>query len=200
MTGESGVGQLGAPICSCGVPGCRELGWPHEWDPIACGDTCILCGAARTVGLRIDPVKGAGGYSICEHGVRSDRGPCSECPKKDEPSRVETSGVDLIRRERLRQITSEGYGENHDDRHRDASIAWAAVCYAAPERVYREERFAAGPMFKDPWPWHDSDDKRKRSANFPQHIPTDGPERVAMLVKAGALIAAEIDRLQRRAA
>lgn len=28
--------------CSCGVVGCAELGWPHEWDPIATGDSCVL--------------------------------------------------------------------------------------------------------------------------------------------------------------
>lgn len=28
--------------CSCGVPDCRELGWPHEWDPIAAGDNCTV--------------------------------------------------------------------------------------------------------------------------------------------------------------
>lgn len=28
--------------CSCGVPGCKELGWPHEWDPIAAGDNCLV--------------------------------------------------------------------------------------------------------------------------------------------------------------
>jgi len=27
--------------CSCGVPGCPELGWPHEWDPIAADDECL---------------------------------------------------------------------------------------------------------------------------------------------------------------
>jgi hypothetical protein len=30
--------------CSCGVDGCRELGWPHEWDPIAAGDDCSVGG------------------------------------------------------------------------------------------------------------------------------------------------------------
>jgi len=40
------------------VAGCAELGWPHEWDPIAAGDSCILCGQARVVDLRIDPVRG----------------------------------------------------------------------------------------------------------------------------------------------
>lgn len=28
--------------CSCGVPNCPELGWPHEWDPIAAGDACVI--------------------------------------------------------------------------------------------------------------------------------------------------------------
>jgi hypothetical protein len=28
--------------CSCGVDDCRELGWPHEWDPVAAGDTCTI--------------------------------------------------------------------------------------------------------------------------------------------------------------
>lgn len=45
-------------VCSCGVPNCRELGWPHEWDPIAAEDTCILCGYARFVGIRFDPILG----------------------------------------------------------------------------------------------------------------------------------------------
>lgn len=30
--------------CSCGVDGCAELGWPHEWDPIAAGDSCVVGG------------------------------------------------------------------------------------------------------------------------------------------------------------
>lgn len=54
----SDVSQLVSPVCSCGVTDCPELSWPHEWDPIAASDTCILCGYAHTVGLRIDPVKG----------------------------------------------------------------------------------------------------------------------------------------------
>lgn len=58
-------------VCSCGVPGCPELGWPHEWDPIAADDSCTLgglgSGALRAfyagdpdpVLVRVDP----GGYS-----------------------------------------------------------------------------------------------------------------------------------------
>lgn len=39
--------------CSCGVPGCPELGWPHEWDPIAAGDSCSLSNGTRPVGIVI---------------------------------------------------------------------------------------------------------------------------------------------------
>ena len=45
--------------CSCGVPGCPELGWPHEWDPIAAGDECVLGSAPGLRAFRLgdpDPV------------------------------------------------------------------------------------------------------------------------------------------------
>lgn len=38
--------------CSCGVAGCRELGWPHEWDPVAAGDDCTLGHGPGSGGLR----------------------------------------------------------------------------------------------------------------------------------------------------
>lgn len=45
---EHGIGYVVGSdhhiVCSCGVVGCPELGWPHEWDPVACGDTCVLSG------------------------------------------------------------------------------------------------------------------------------------------------------------
>lgn len=42
-----------AVACSCGVDDCRELGWPHEWDPIAAGDTCVLSNGTRPVGIEV---------------------------------------------------------------------------------------------------------------------------------------------------
>ncbi len=32
----------------CGAD-CGGLGWPHEWDPIAMGDTCLLGGDGHAV-------------------------------------------------------------------------------------------------------------------------------------------------------
>lgn len=86
-------------------------------------------------------------------------------------------GISMIAAERERQITVEGWTANHDDAHSDGSLAIAASCYAR----------AAGqnvPASWIGWPWEDG---WKPSC-----------DRVRDLVKAGALIAAEIDRLQRR--
>ena len=33
MTSIEERNALPIGACSCGVPGCRELGWPHEWNP-----------------------------------------------------------------------------------------------------------------------------------------------------------------------
>lgn len=93
-------------------------------------------------------------------------------------------GIQRISLERQRQIDIEGYGEDHDDEHVDDEIAWAAVCYAAPGTVYSLTP-GASIAFKDPWPWESEADKRS------QH------DRIRQLTVAGALIAAEIDRLLR---
>lgn len=105
-----------------------------------------------------------------------------------------STGADMIAAERLRQVTEEGYTPEHDDEHGDGSLAIAAACYAMPGRLYVERRLAGVVQFQDPWPWEYSADRRKRGSNYPNNIPTEGPDRMRMLVKAGALIAAEIER------
>ncbi len=96
------------------------------------------------------------------------------------------TGVELIADERKRQIEVEGWTAEHDAEHKDNELAWAAMCYADPEEHYHQEnRFL---KFRQPrhglWPkkWDIGWFKPK--------------ERIRDLVKAGALIAAEIDRLQ----
>lgn len=86
------------------------------------------------------------------------------------------TGTEMIAEERQRQITAEGWTPEHDDEHNTEEMAKAAAVYAIP-RTERE------PIFWNLWPWHDSWWK-----------PGD---RIRELVKAGALIAAEIDRLNR---
>ena len=91
------------------------------------------------------------------------------------------TGLDLIAAERGRQIVEEGWSSKHDDAHNDDELAAAASVYAAPLLV-REFLDLVDYL----WPWHLDDWK-----------PTPD-DRMRELVKAGALIAAEIDRLLRR--
>ncbi len=97
----------------------------------------------------------------------------------------------MIAAERERQVSQEGWTPEHDDRHIDQELAMAASCYALPrkDRTYRGEIYPntrSGGVYAVPvnWPW------------TPGLWKPCG-ERVRELVKAGALIAAEIDRLLR---
>lgn len=92
------------------------------------------------------------------------------------------TGVDMIAAERNRQITQEGWTAEHDDGHKHGEMAVAADAYifAALANVTKVK-----VMKTILWPWKDEDWK-------PSHT-----DPVRNLVKAGALIAAEIDRLQR---
>ena len=123
-------------------------------------------------------------------------------------TRTHKSGADLIAAERQRQTEEEGWTPEHDDEHTDGSLALAAVCYATPIRLYEKYAHAAGFYMDDPWPdsWDHQWDKRleygsckKNRSRLPPDPDTySKKERIDLLVKAGALIAAEIDRLQRK--
>ena len=97
------------------------------------------------------------------------------------------NGFTLVLNERKRQINEEGYSKEHDKKHTDGSIAAAAACYALPYRkpatetigVYKERILDYPEM----WPW---------DVKYWKPTPSD---RIKELVKAGALIVAEIDRL-----
>lgn len=77
-------------------------------------------------------------------------------------------GTMLILDERGRQLVDEGYSREHDDTHVEGSLVQAAIHYMRPNLVR--------------WPW----------SNKPKLT-----SEIANLVKAGALIAAEIDRKMR---
>ena len=92
------------------------------------------------------------------------------------------TGIELIAEERERQIKEEGWTPEHDDFHKNEELANAAVAYAIPDnrQIIKREiwPFACG-WFK------------------PNTYPRNKAGRIRELVKAGALIAAEIDRLSR---
>jgi hypothetical protein len=112
------------------------------------------------------------------------------------PEWVGSKGLEMIIEERKRQVEEEGWRTEHDAEHDDGSIAWAAVCYAAPGPVYREKHVLRGIFFRDPWPWDQRWDKR-RTVHGDGALTTDQAKRTRIreLTKAGALIAAEIDRI-----
>lgn len=100
------------------------------------------------------------------------------------------NGLKLITVERCRQVYAEGWTPEHDDEHQEGALAQAAAVYAAPQGTRARARYPAAIFGEAPtmWPWDDSWWK-----------PTPG-DRIRELVKAGALIAAEIDRLLRAGA
>ena len=105
------------------------------------------------------------------------------------------NGVELIAYERKRQIDEEGWDEEHDDEHDAGELAIVAACYAAAGdedvhvlRFGVDTRDSHLPAIIDAWPesWDPKCDKRKQQSHRRR------------LMIAGALIAAELDRLQRQ--
>jgi hypothetical protein len=104
------------------------------------------------------------------------------------------TGIERIAAERARQIAKEGWTPEHDDDHDLGELALVGALYATPVRLFEKlENPNGGVAMLDPWPdtWDRKWDKRG-----PRRL--TGPRRIRELEKAGALIAAEIDRLLRR--
>ena len=110
------------------------------------------------------------------------------------------TGAERISDERKRQILAEGWDDIHDDEHTRDELALAAVCYAAPGKVYIKEKVMDIDQisFIDPWPFDTNWDKRNHTDAGSITTASNIKERIRQLEKAGALIAAEIDRLIRK--
>jgi len=95
------------------------------------------------------------------------------------------TGAELITDERTRQISKEGWTPEHDDGHNEGEMTEAAICYAqASQFVGRSISMGLIQDTPERWPWDHEWWKPSQ-------------DRVRNLVKAGALIAAEIDRITR---
>lgn len=86
--------------------------------------------------------------------------------------------------ERERQMQVERFGPEHDDRHDNGDLSLAASCYAqeAAYQAYHHTTSGASPPLRWPWAsdwWKPKDPRRN-------------------LIRAAALIVAEIERLDRR--
>ena len=95
------------------------------------------------------------------------------------------TGAERIKKERQRQIKSEGYSAQSDDQYVGPDLINAAIAYATWAAFQIEDNTDGQdePPFEWPWgqiAWNPSSDPMRN------------------LEKAGALIAAEIDRLERQ--
>jgi len=100
------------------------------------------------------------------------------------------TGIQLIEAERERQELGEGWTDEHDDQHTKGELAQAAAVYALPIDIKRMRQPIAVNATERleflMWPF-----------DMDWYKPTPD-DRIRELEKAGALIAAEIDRLQRQ--
>lgn len=114
--------------------------------------------------------------SYCALGEEPE--PLYRCPAPAAGDALTAAARDVLA-EHQRQISVEGCTPQRDDEYTDEELARAAVCYALPQGDYE---IPEPPEF---WPWPMASwkpDERRRE-----------------LVKAGALILAEIERLDRAA-
>lgn len=91
-------------------------------------------------------------------------------------------GVRRVAVERFRHVEEEGWSAHHDDEHDQGELAAAAACYA--DVAFRQARGLNPSTLPNMWPW-------SRQWFKPASEP------IRNLEKAGALIAAELDRLLR---
>lgn len=105
------------------------------------------------------------------------------------------TGVSLIAKERKRQIDEEGWSSKHDDKHIWDELALAAAVYAIPRnhRTIIAGSRGESNIQRALWPFEFHFFKPSTHSD---HIPR-AEERIKELKKAGALIAAEIDRIIR---
>jgi hypothetical protein len=100
------------------------------------------------------------------------------------------NGIEIIAAERQRQIDEEGFDSSNDLLAKPGSLTMAAICYAliaANDPTMRDELRRATP-FTGHWPW--------RAEWWKPGQGNTTEDRILELRKAGALIAAEIDRLK----
>lgn len=109
------------------------------------------------------------------------------------------TGLELIATERQRQIESKGYNAEHDEMESAFQLSAAAAMFIANAinkdfsghthydgkgNVARFQiREIDTKKWQEHWPWGDHDGRNKADV-------------MTSLIKAGALVAAEIDRLQ----
>ncbi len=115
------------------------------------------------------------------------------------------SALDEIAAERERQVSVEGWTLEHDDEHNDAAMARAAACYALLADPLR----AFPVTHKRVWVPHPGADELSRAQGVYKEVPGFWPwhpdwwkpkGQRADLIRAAALLVAEIERIDRASA
>ena len=102
------------------------------------------------------------------------------------------TGARMISDERKRQKQQEGYSSSHDDKHTECEMLHAATKYMeVAEFIVRYRRTDGAIYWGGHPPWHGIGRWPKDWDWKPDYA-----DPIRNLVKAGALIAAEIDRVQ----
>lgn len=114
------------------------------------------------------------------------------------------SGAELIAKERQRQIEKEGYTPEHDNQHIEGELAYAAICYANPKKKFirkREQGNLEAPVVKfENGPDGPGEYYVLPETYWPFAIKDWKPvlgSRLREISKAGAMLAAEGDRIRR---
>lgn len=101
-----------------------------------------------------------------------------------------------IREERCRQMHAEGWTTEHDDGHRNGELALAAACYAMKAADDRPLQASVSVNFAGRW--QPSGTFFISTLLWPWDVKWWKPrDRRSSLVKAAALLVAEIERLDR---
>jgi hypothetical protein len=108
-----------------------------------------------------------------------------------QPVQPTQAAIDVLA-ERQRQISSEGWTPEHDDEHSEGELSLAAAGYAesASDQIQCVDKAMDESTL---------DDSGSAPSRFPHHWAFKAATPRRMLVKAGALILAEIERLDRAA-
>lgn len=107
--------------------------------------------------------------------------------------------IDEIAAERRRQVEAEGWTNEHDDEHESGQMALAAACYAAPHAF---PGMVVAHHWTDASRYMDAESEPVGEVVVPNAWPWDGQwfkltNTRRDLIKAAALIVAEIERIDR---
>lgn len=143
----------------------------------------IACGVIWGLGSALH-ICNASDHALHQHQCRCGAVMSAASDETPTVPSFDSPGAALIAAERQRQVEVEGWEAKHDDRHDKGELIAAARCYAYAAACQVGSGIPTNTPPGGPWPWSDGWWK-----------PSTDPIR--NLVKAGALIAAEIDRLKR---